>query len=746
MKRFLAAVAVVAIAAVASGCGGAGREAPSSDALLIVSMPGVGWADVKRLDLPNLEAFAADSAIGHIATRLGRRSAAIDASYLTIGAGTRALAPPDGGGIALDPREQFAGNEAATLVERRTGESPIGPAYLNVASATERNAQSSFGATVGALGDALVEAGVRRSVIANADTALTPGDTATMGRDAVAALMDSKGFVEGGAVGGDLLERAPEAAWGLQLDSDVVLEEFREAWRGAGQKVVLVEASDLRRSSTYDAMASSAQGEAMRGAALRRTDALLGRLLDSAGPSAAVLLVSPIAPPGRNDLALVALRTPKGESGLLRSATTRRTGYVQLADVAPTILTSLGQEVAEDAEGRPFTVEADGRSLDQRVGFLVKAAEKSQFRDTNLPVVVISIVLLLLLLAVGAAVLWHLPQLSNHQRRRALRIGSYFVLAVVPATFAAQLPDEAGGSTPLYAAIVVAIAVAGTAVCIWIEDRVNGAGLICAVALVVATIALDVLVGAPLQVNSIFGYSVAVAGRFAGVGNLAFALLSSAALLLAVLLAHRFGDRGRVAAVVILVFVVLVDGLPMFGADVGGVLSMVPAFGIAALLMFGRRVRGVDVGALALAALVILFGAAFVDTARPPETRTHLARLAEHLTDGRWDRLFDSLVRRWAASFGSGDLGAYVLLLLVALVTAAYVGVVAVRSRERNAAWRRLVTMAPTLRAASVGLSLLAILGLVANDSSIAVPATMLIVAVPVAVERSLDRLPLVAR
>ena len=738
MKAVLLAALLVIVVA---GCGRSSEAPPPADALLIVSMPGVGWSDLERLDLPNLERFATDAAVAHIATRLGRRSAGIDDAYLTIGAGTRALAPAEGGGVSLEPDEAFGGETARTIVERRIGQEPTGPAYLNVAVATERNARSSFGATIGDLGTALDDARVERSVIANADTSLAATEPASFGRDAVAALMNADGLVDGGSVGSDLLQPAPAAPWGLRLDDGAVVGAFERAWSRDGQRVVLVELSDLRRAASYSALVSPERASFMRDNALRRSDALIGQLLEAAGDEARVLVVSPIAPPGGNDLALVALGGPDTERGLLRSATTRRTGYVQLADVAPTVLETLGREVAEDAEGRPFTVEPDDRSLAQRTSSLVRAAEDSRFRDTNLPIVVTTIILLLLVLTLATVAIWRIPRLGTARVRNALRLAAFFALGVVPVTFLVQLLDVATRTTAAYALAVTVGAAGIAAASAAIDRRAPGGGIVFAVGLVVVTIALDVLVGAPLQVNAIFGYSVAVAGRFAGVGNLAFALLSAAGLLLGVLLAHRFGARGLAIAVAVLGAVVLVDGLPMFGADVGGVLSMVPAFGIAALLLAGRRIRAIHVAAVTAAALVVLFTAAFVDSARPPASRTHLARLAEHLIGGRWDRLFDSLVRRFAASFGGGELGAYALLILATFVTAVYVGLVAVRSRDGGAAWRRLVEMSPTLRAAFVGLPLLAVLGLVANDSSIAVPATMLIVIVPVAVERSLTLL-----
>ena len=42
--------------------------------------------------------------------------------------------------------------------------------------------------------------------------------------------------------------------------------------------------------------------------------------------------------------------------------------------------------------------------------------------------------------------------------------------------------------------------------------------------------------------------------------------------------------------------VVVVDGAPFWGSDVGGILSMVPAFGVTAVMLLGRRVRWQTVG------------------------------------------------------------------------------------------------------------------------------------------------------
>ena len=207
---------------------------------------------------------------------------------------------------------------------------------------------------------------------------------------------------------------------------------------------------------------------------------------------------------------------------------------------------------------------------------------------------------------------------------------------------------------------MVAIAAVVAAACVQVDRRRPGWGAPAAMASIVGLIAFDLLIGAPLQLNTTFGYSVAVAGRFTGLGNLAFALFGSATIVLAALIVDRTGPRGVRVALGLMAAVVVVEGLPMLGADVGGVLAMVPAFGVTALLLLGRRIRAREVVGLVVATGVVLFAFALVDAARPPEVQTHLARFAEQVFDGRWETFSKNLGRRWQASLGGAELAGWI--------------------------------------------------------------------------------------
>ena len=91
--------------------------------------------------------------------------------------------------------------------------------------------------------------------------------------------------------------------------------------------------------------------------ALHRTDALFGRLLEHVDLKRdAVIVVGPAHSTRSPTLTVLGMQGPGIEPGLLRSATTRRSGFVQLIDVAPTILDLMHIDRPTSMEGRPVEV------------------------------------------------------------------------------------------------------------------------------------------------------------------------------------------------------------------------------------------------------------------------------------------------------------------------------------------------------------------------------------------------------
>jgi hypothetical protein len=310
-----------------------------------------------------------------------------------------------------------------------------------------------------------------------------------------------------------------------------------------------------------------------------------------------------------------------------------------------------------------------------------------------------------------------------------VQITALALLGFLPATYLAGLLPFHDWGALAYWAFLLVVGVALGLVAWFTTSRHGITTLIVALGVVVGVLALDVVSGARLQFNTSLGYSPTVAGRFAGIGNLAYAQLAAGTLLLAGLVAARVGGRrGAWIAVALLGAAIVVDGAPFFGADVGGVLAMVPAYAYTATVLLGWRVRWRAAALYAAAAVVLIGLFAAYDASRSEDQQTHLGRLVHTTTDGGWDALSTILQRKIAANLDVLFSSVWTVMLPLVLAGVAYL---VYRSPGRL---RGIVERIPPLRAAIHGLVILAVLGFALNDSGIAVPGVMLGVATPVLV------------
>ena len=151
-RRAAAGIALVAaaLAALPAGTAAAAAERPEVRRVLVLSLPGTTWAALSRGVTPNLDALLVRAAVGSTSLRGIERETRPGAGYVTIGAGTAAAGVPRVEGMA-------------DTVEGRI----VARARPELAEDAERRHR---GAEIGALGEALSEAGVARGVIGNADT------------------------------------------------------------------------------------------------------------------------------------------------------------------------------------------------------------------------------------------------------------------------------------------------------------------------------------------------------------------------------------------------------------------------------------------------------------------------------------------------------------------------------------------------------------------------------------------------
>ena len=448
-----------------------------------------------------------------------------------------------------------------------------------------------------------------------------------------------------------------------------------------------------------------------RDAGLRRVDAAVADVARRLPAEVDLLVVGLSAATGEQTAHLqVAMATgPSFPRGALRSASTRRTPYVQLVDVAPTVLAVLGEPLPQVMDGQPWQVDGAAPSVAELVD-LDRRAQGQRAATVPFFVVLLAVPLVLLVLL--------------RRRPRAAELVALTATAGLGASYLANLVPWWRAGVPLLGllAVVLPLALALAASALLVERRWSGgragvaraAQVVCA--LVAAVLVLDLLTGASLQMSSVAGYSPLVAGRFAGIGNVAFGVLA-ASVLLAASAAHR-----RATLIVIGALVVAVDGAPGFGSDVGGVLALVPAFVLLVLLRTGTRVTlGRLVGAGTGAALVVT-GFALADWSRAAADRTHLGRFVQDVVDGTAGEL---LGRKASAVLDLLLLSPVTALLPVAVAAAAYALV------RPPVPLHRAFQVAPGWRHGLLAVGLASALGFVLNDSGAAVPALALCVALP---------------
>ncbi|MDZ7676336.1 MAG: hypothetical protein U5K30_14870 [Acidimicrobiales bacterium] len=756
MRRRALVVVLVALAAVAVGptAGSAHAGEPGGDEkVVVVTAPGLTWDDLVEHDLPTLERFLSDATVAMLSLRtIGARTSTAE-GYATFGAGNRASAGTSAAGLALEPDEWFEEGTAAQTYERRTGRAGTGALlHLGFPAIERLNDRFLYGAEPGALGQAMLDAGRSVGVVANADLGVGPPledapiefrfGNADYGRTAALTVMDRTGQVPHGTAVG-LLDRVALAPYGVRYDNDAVAEEFAQAHAEAD--LTVVELSDLDRADRYRSEASRLAAERMWVDALTSSDDLFGQLLGLVDEGTTVMVMTPASPRGAESLGVFALSEAGMDDGgnLARSAATRRAGYVALTDVAPSLLDHFDVDQPDSMSGTLIS-SADDATVDESLfADFATANEESIFRNEVVgPVSVVFVVAQILAYALAAV--------AVARRSRWIRPVSYLalvILATPPVAFLAGLLHVHDGTVLTYllgifgAAVVLAAIAEGLAVLAgrrWPRTRAFLAplGLI---GLTWLVLAVDILTGGELQIDTVFGYSPIVAGRFAGFGNLAFALVAMSAVVLACgawatsRLAREPADgmaraRGRtvVAMVGFLAVTVVLIGAPMWGSDVGGVLAAVPSFAVLVLVAAGLRV-GWRRGALIVAGTAVALSAfAAIDLARPEEDRTHLGRLVDRVVGSDGSGGFGEVLQR--------KINSNVSILTSSVWTwtiPAALGLMVFLARRRSGFLRDLQEQVPGIRATLAGGLLVAFLGFALNDSGVAVPAMMFAILLP---------------
>ena len=736
MKRALAAVVALLVFCVAltvHSTANATQDEPKVRRVLLVSYPATTWERVRKTDPPALVNLLHKSAVASMSLRTIGSLTSPGEAYVSLSTGNRAGVDDITAGLAFPPQAAFEGDTAAQVFERRCGCSAEGAAVLQLGmpQIRRRNNNYLYGAEPGDLGSTLREAGHRTAVVANADQEFgTVGEA--LHREAALAMVDEEGRVPFGSVAPALVRKDPTAPFGVRMDEKATADAVHAAWDGAD--VVLLEMSDLARVEAYTTVASDEAIEVERATAMARADHLLARVLADIDLSRdLVIIFGPTGPRPGAQLSITAIAGAGVRPGLARSPTTRRAGFVSLPDVAPTVLDAYDIELPNSMAGTAMS-SAGGRVPDDRTFAALQYDNVvARFRDRATGPISATFVIF-------QVTTYGLAAMSLLRWRRLRPWVSFFALITLAQpslAFLSRLIPYQNLTVPGYVVLFfvagAALAAVAAAIARVLARRYTRARPMLAPLLLIAWTLLvllaDVLFGSPLQINTVFGYSPTIAGRFAGWGNLAFALAASTSIVVAtgiwgvgVLEGRR---RRTLLAAGLLAVVVVADGMPSLGSDVGGVMALLPASAVAVLILSERRVGVKRIAAIVVATVALLSVFAVIDLSRPKDERTHLGRIASKVVDADGGGLSTVIQRKVNANIDILTSSIWTWIIPFAI---AFLGLLVWR---RTGLLRELEDRVPGLRACLVGALIAGFLGFALNDSGVAVPAMMLAVVLP---------------
>ena len=674
----------------------AAATAPLVDAtnpIILIGTGGLTWSDVSSNGTPALWSFLRDGSTAAVSVRsVFPNTCPID-GWLSLSAGDRAAAPgtgKNGDRATTDP--------CPPIPVVASGVVPGWDAYVRAANALK------FGARPGTLGEQLAT---------NKQCVQAVGPGAGVGAAYTSGAVPRYAAYE------------PKELTGL-------LSRCR---------VTLVDVGSLRDPADLpeNEIATEPGTRQVQAAAI---DTRIAAVL-SAAPSGSDLLVASLSDAGSSErLRLVAAKGPHYGSGTLYSPSTRQDGLVQSADLTVTALRAAGVPTPEFLGGFALRRGSEGSNSEaaarDRLRQLLDFDQASHEVHPLVPPFFNAVVSAQIAIYLLTAIVWRRDFGSIDLRLRLLRITRRVAVgaATIPAaTFLANLipwwrfpvPGVAAVvSVGLFVAVISALALLGP----WAR-RITGPLVVVALATLLV-LGGDVMFGSHLQISSLMGLQPVVGGRFYGMGNVTFALFATAALLLCIAVSSHFVRRGNpraaaIAALLIGLAAVVVDGYPGWGADGGGPPALLPGVVYLVLAILGIRMTWRRGAILAAGTIALFLLVGFLDSLRGTEKQSHLGRFFRSIFEGgAGDIILRKLQQNIDILFGN-----YPLALLVPIALVFVIVILARPTSWGSRSLQRSYEACPTLRPGLIALLITLTIGFAINDSGVAIPANGAIIAVP---------------
>ncbi len=691
---------------------------PEADKVLIFGIPRLSLDDIDADTMPHLHRLSREGVIGAMRVKTAGLRPDPSEAYASLGAGV-IVGTGSSGSTALDAHEPVNGMRAADAQALRVGGEVAGNVVVPGVPAMRTDAQGTT-IEVGALGEALAEQGHGVAVVANSSIRTEDGRVVRRAPAAL-AVTDPTGVVPEGTVSMDLVRQTPEAPFGLGVDRAVFADAVLDALDRAD--VVVADPGETERALDYRAEQSKDRHTDTQQAALGRTDSIIGNLVLRLDPGTMVLVVgvTPSASTyGMSPLVAIGAGLERGE---LASPSTHRSGIVTLTDLAPSVLHMLGEDVPDSMHGTALRVTPGASSWES----LTVLDEMLTARSESLPALRMAFVVISVVVFLGAlfALRLHRP---GPRGLRIIEVAALSCAAWPLVTFLLRFSTTTSSlgiwTLPVSWAAAVGIGLATQPLR---RSALDPLMVICGLTFTLITV--DLALGGHLVLGSFFGSAPNVGFRYFGTDNAVFAILATCSIILCAGLIDRQGDdrfdeRDRREQLWLVITVaaiaVLVDGAPWLGADVGGVLTLVPVLGVLVWVLSGRQLRWRYLVVAVAAALAVLVAAVGVDALRAPDQRTHIGRFFIEIAQGNFELLSSTIVDKWNNSMAVLWASNWTWAVPIVAVYSLYVLVVA-------KGWTELLPIRSPRRAAVVAALVLGVVGWLLNDSGILVTALVLV-------------------
>ena len=600
--------------------------------VVLVSMDRVGLSDLFHADTPNLDSIIQRAGLGLMTTNTGGSRSQRDA-YLTMGAGTR-VAASDKSPLGLHLNEIYQGGLAGDYYKQISGKLPPEEAIVNLgfAQAVRNNKNRPYTVTIGGLGTALRQAGLRSAVIGNSDT---PGEQK---RYMVSFLMDDAGLVPDGNVSGNLLIEDQSRPYGIRTDYKMLMESLDELW--STTDVFAIELGDTSRAEDFRYEATDSMNQWYKQAAVEEGDAFIGSLIQKLEPNRDLLIIlstmgSAVDLAENNRLSPVIMAGPDITKGLLQSASTKRPGILTNLDISATILAHFGIPRQGGQLGNSINASGEEKEIEEFLHYNKRLTEVNNQRTPLLRSYVAALVVLLIA-----------SLLCIFFFRKYLSYGSVFLqfIMAIPISYL-LLPlfhhPTALGSLSL--SWMLALGITGLLwLFTWKLSIMSKTGLYC---LVISMLLIgDQLFGANLVAASPFGYDIISGARFYGLGNEYMGILVGAVSTGMGTLCQSWARKGKPFPqwLLILTFALplLVLAHPAIGANVGGTISALVAFSAFLILQRKNHIglrHWITIGLSTTAFLLILF---LFDSLRAVDSQTHIGQTVSFIRENGFFELF----------------------------------------------------------------------------------------------------------